>query len=303
MGSLSNLIGGSVACVGLGNALTQLVGYVFIWVQVDGVQGIDNDKIALVILDLSNFAARVPIILETPMISHIMNMIKEEIDAPVMPWVNAQVAYLLAVWWARATVENDKDATGESGPSEYNEVVTTKDTKTIGAFSSHIIHVRMGTAHTGEGINVMTQALHTEDGSLPQGLTVQNIYMELHSGSKKVAVVVRNSMVYPQTLKKMTPIMRAVVAMWVPEPPIQTGVMEALDDTQGFQAPKMTVKQRQENLFEELDLSRLESWPPKLADSAQSLLAEYHIFSLEPSELGCTHSTQHVIKVTDNTPL
>ena len=63
--------------------------------------------------------------------------------------------------------------------------------------------------------------------------------------------------------------------------------------------PKLTVKQRQEKLFEELDLSRLESWPPELAATAQSLLAEYHdIFSLEPSKLGCTHSTKHVIRVT-----
>ena len=55
-------------------------------------------------------------------------------------------------------------------------------------------------------------------------------------------------------------------------------------------------------LFEELDLSGLESWPPELAASTWSLLAEYHdIFSLEPSELGCTHSTKHVIKVTDDT--
>ena len=65
-------------------------------------------------------------------------------------------------------MENDKVATGESDPSEYNEVVTTKDTKTIDAFSPHVTHVRMGMAHIGEGISVMTQALHTEDGSLPR---------------------------------------------------------------------------------------------------------------------------------------
>ena len=64
----------------------------------DGVQGYDEDQIALVILDLSNFVARVPIILGTPMISCIMNMTKEEeIDALVKPWVNTQVAYLLEV--------------------------------------------------------------------------------------------------------------------------------------------------------------------------------------------------------------
>ena len=98
-----------------------------------------------------------------------------------------------------ATVKNNKFTAGESDPSEYNEVVTTKDTKTIDAFSSHVIHARMRMAHTGEGINVITQALHTEDGSLPQGLTVQNTYTELCNGSMNVAMVVRNSMAYPQT--------------------------------------------------------------------------------------------------------
>ena len=63
------------------------------------------------------------------------------------------------------------------------------------------------------------------------------------------------------------------------------------------------MKQRQEKLLGELDPSGLESWPPELAASAQSLLAMYHdVFSLEPSELGCTHSTKYVIKVTNNTP-
>ena len=62
------------------------------------VQGYDKDQIALVILDLSNFAAWVPVILGTPTISNVVNVIKEkEIDALAMPWVNALVAYLLAV--------------------------------------------------------------------------------------------------------------------------------------------------------------------------------------------------------------
>ena len=85
------------------------MGYIIIQVQVDGVQGYDEDQIALVILDLSNFVAQVPMILGTPTISHIMNMIKErEIDALATPWVSAQVAYLLAVRQATTTVEDDK---------------------------------------------------------------------------------------------------------------------------------------------------------------------------------------------------
>ena len=149
----------------------------------------------------------------------------------------------------------------------------------------------------------MTQALWAENGSLPQGLTVQNAYTELHSGSKNVTVVVRNSTVYPQTLRKKTPVARAVTVTQVPEPPLQTGLTEASEGVHGHQMPKLTVKQRQKKLFEELDPIRLESWPPELAASTQSVLAEYHnVFSLESSELGCTHSTEHVIKVIDDTP-
>ena len=63
------------------------------------------------------------------------------------------------------------------------------------------------------------------------------------------------------------------------------------------------IRQRHGKLFDELDLSSLDSWAPKLADKACQLLAKYNdVFSLDPVELGCTHSTEHTIKVTDDTP-
>ena len=66
---------------------------------------------------------------------------------------------------------------------------------------------------------------------------------------------------------------------------------------------KMTVRQRQGKLFEEIDPSGLDSWHPELADAAHQLLAKYHdVFSLQPAELGCTHSTEHTITMTDDTP-
>ena len=67
--------------------------------------------------------------------------------------------------------------------------------------------------------------------------------------------------------------------------------------------PKLTIRQRCGKLFIELDLSGLDSWAPELADRAHQLLVEYHdVFSLDTAELGCTHSTKHTIKVTDDTP-
>ena len=68
VGPITDLMGSKVACIGLGNAYTKLLGYIIIQVQVDGIWGYDKDQIALIILDFSNFAVRVPVILGTPTI-------------------------------------------------------------------------------------------------------------------------------------------------------------------------------------------------------------------------------------------
>ena len=113
---------------------------------------------------------------------------------------------------------------------------------------------------------------------------------------------VRNSTAYPQTLQKKTPVTRAVLAFPVPKPPTEAQFQEG-EELQDPHTPKLTVRQRHGKLFDELDLSGLDFWPPQLVDATCQLLAEYHyVFSLDPTELGCTHSTKHMIKVTDDSP-
>ena len=51
MGLITDIIGARVTCVGLGNAYTHPLGYVIVWVQVDRVQGYDEDQITLVVPD------------------------------------------------------------------------------------------------------------------------------------------------------------------------------------------------------------------------------------------------------------
>ena len=94
MGPITDLMGAKVACMGLGNGYTRPLGYIIIRVQVDGVRGYDEDQIALIILDFSNFAVRVPIILGTPTIGWVVNVMKEaEMDALATLWVNARAAH------------------------------------------------------------------------------------------------------------------------------------------------------------------------------------------------------------------
>ena len=78
------------------------------------------------------------------------------------------------------------DGTEEKSSSDgYDQVMFTQNVETVDALSSHMVLVKVGRAYTGEHINIMVQALQTEDGSLLQGLTVQNTYTELRQGSKK----------------------------------------------------------------------------------------------------------------------
>ena len=227
MGPITNLLGANVSCVGLGNTYMRPLGYIIIQVQVDRVQGYDKDQIALVIPDLSNFVAPIPLILGIPTISQDINVMKEaERDALAMLWVNARVAHLLLV--CRITIEvGDSIAEGPS-PDGYDQVMFTQNIETIESFSSCVVPVKVGRAYTGEYINIMVQALQTEDGSLPQGLTVQNMYTEFRRGSKMAVVVVRNNTAYSQTLWKKTLMAMAVAALPVPKPPMEVQLQEGL---------------------------------------------------------------------------
>ena len=180
--------------------------------------------------------------------------------------MNARVVHLLSVHRMTA-IKVDDGTAEECGPDDYDQVMFTQTIETIEAFSSHMVLVKVEKAYTRGHINVMAQALWTEDGSLLQGLTVQNTYTELRQGSKKAVMVVRNSMAYPQTLMKRTPVARAVMVTPLPKSPVEAQLQEGGNKPQDPCAPKLTVRQQHGKLFDELDLSGLDSWPPEMVDA------------------------------------
>ena len=138
---------------------------------------------------------------------------------------------------------------------------------------------------------------------MPPGLTVQNTYTKLGKGGKNVVVVVQNHTTYSQTLWKKMPVVRAIPAQLLAEAP-ESGSLPVPDEVcSDLPTLKLMIRQRHGKLFDELELSGLDSWAPEMANQAHQLLAKYHdVFSLDTAELGCTHSTEHTIKVTDDTP-
>ena len=131
--------------------------------------------------------------------------------------------------------------------NEADQLIYTQKAETIEPFSSHIVPVKTGRAYVGEHINVMVQALQTQDGSLPQGLMVQNTYTKLRKGSNKAVVVVWNNTTYPQTLWKKTPMARVVAVSPVPETPKGEQLQEGANKSHDPPTPRLAVRQNKVN--------------------------------------------------------
>ena len=100
-------------------------------------------------------------------------MREAEMDTLAIPWVNARVAHLLVVHRMMPMEVGD----GQEEKFDMNDddpLMYTQKAEILEPFFSHIIPVKTGKVYLGEHINIMVQALWTQDGSLPLGLTLQN---------------------------------------------------------------------------------------------------------------------------------
>ena len=194
-------------------------------------------------------------------------MRETEMDALAMLWANARAAHLLAVKRMTPVEVGNGQEEGYDADKD-SQLMYTQKAETLEPFSSHVIPMKTVRAYLGEHLYVMGQALHAQDGTLLPGLIVQNMYTELRKGRKKAVVVVQNNTIYPQTLQKKTPMARAVSALPVPKPPESKSLKVKDDMYSDLHILKLTVRQTCGRLFDELDLSGLNSWAPKLADAA-----------------------------------
>ena len=147
----------------------------------------------------------------------------------------------------------------ESSSDDYDQVMFTHNVETVEAFSSCVMPVKSGKAYTRGCTNVMTQALQMEDGSLLQGLTIQNMYTELRQGSKKAVVVVKNSRAFPQALQKKTQVARAVMAIPVPKPPMEAQLQEE-EQSPGSSYPQIDCQAKTQKTCRSLVFSGTVHW-------------------------------------------
>ena len=269
---------------------------------------------ALVIEDSSSFSQKVPVLLGTPTLHRVIRSMKEsEMEQLPMAWQQIKAAYEITnnIPVFKTSVNPDAMFPTNTGadPVDFDEVVTLTEKFTLPAFTRMIVKGRTkNSLMMGRKLLVMTQAPYFEDhANLPNGLYICRSYTKLKDRSRKVGLVVCNGMSRPISMNGGRIIGRVVTANIVPKAKPSPELWQELNKDEEKPTKKLTIEERQELLMQVLQekggLDMLEKWEKLHADQARQLLMEfYNVFSLEKNEMGCTDTTEHVIKLTKSEP-
>ena len=300
-----------IPLVGLGGGRVEPAGFTLMRVQIEGLPHYDEQQVVFVLDDPSGFSARIPVILGTPTINRVIQTMKEmEIHKAPSEWQAARVAFeWMQGFQFRQTslAERLKFPTNTAeDPLDLDKKVLLTDKCTIPGFQSVIAHGRtQNTMMMGHWLNVMMQAPYPDDkADLPNRLYVMRTYTELKDGSWSVSVVLQNLTARPIHLARGQVMGRVVATNAVSDAQCSPDLLKKLDDEDPDRPEpvKLSTQQRQDLLLAALQkdggLDRLKEWPPDLAQKAMALLLEFHhVFSLEPNEIGCTDTMEHIIEL------
>ena len=197
---------------GLGGISVEPIRFIMMNVKVPGVEGYDEDQIAIVMDDPGMMEWLV--ILGTPTLYRVMEVIKEsEISKLAVPWASSRVSWLMRDVLAKLgqVVVNDI-ANKPITPLHVDEVVRVASKCTVPPFGHKAIHSKVNLVLHGYKMNVMIHGLEKRSPSLPLGIDVQTVYTTLADGSNRVMVVLRNNTRDWLEIKKGVPIVQMVAA-------------------------------------------------------------------------------------------
>ena len=157
---LSNLVDNTLDVNCFGRLYTQPLGYVIIRIWVERAWGYNEDQVALIIPDPTDFCSQVQVILGTPTINQIIHMIKEsEIDELSISLNGLKISHLLACHYAEPSTKSETSSDCTMDPTNLNEAIKTTKREKINAFSSKIMHTQTKTMFLGNDKYIMMQAL------------------------------------------------------------------------------------------------------------------------------------------------
>ena len=231
---------GRIPINGVGGKHTEPLGYVMIRVQI---------PYALIVEDPSLFSQKCPVILGTPTIFRAVRAMKESKMNRVEPaWQHVKAGYEYTHFLMNVE-EYPEDCSfptnTRKNPVELDEKLLLKKKQVLLPFSNTMVHCKtQATQMHGYKLHVMIHAPYPEDrSSLPNGIYVLKTYTELKDGSRNVSVVLWNLTSKTIYLASSRCVARIAAANEVPEAVPSLELAKELAETQGKEAPKLTIEE------------------------------------------------------------
>ena len=243
----------------------------------------DEDQVALVIRDGSEFNQRVPVIIGTPTIDRVVRALKEsKMDTVPEEWQRAWHAheYVNGFFVRSLNPAEPMQTNTHQNPLDLNEKVFLKNKCTIPRFESVVVRARTHrTMMMGYHLNVMTQVPYVEDRvNLLVGVYVVPMYSELWDGSWSVAMVLCKVMGKLVHLQAGQVIAWVLTANVIPEGKPTPELMKKLDEQDPESTPeRLSIEERQQLLMQlfrqEGGLDELAQWTLELTQKFEHFLA------------------------------
>ena len=237
---LTDLVGNiPLTLTGVGGCRTRPNGYVLIRLKVDEVSGYNEDQIALVVPDNSEFAKRVPLIIGTPTLNRIINVMKEsELDKLSTPWAYTRKAVALAQTrsnkvtlnpeiTSRVTTTNNKDIL------DLDEEAVTRETIYIPPLSALHVKLKLKTQLQGYKANVHVSSLD-DMSHLKPGIVVEDSYNVLRPGSDVILTCIRNNSGEFVSIEPHQPVARVTLANEEPATLLRREALDNLEYESGY---------------------------------------------------------------------
>ena len=281
---------------GSGGVDVPYLGYVEARLKIEGIKGLDEDSLFLVMPD-SAYTARVPVSIGTLHIDRCLALLKEgEMQNLTSPWERALLPKLVA--------KNAKITSTAFLLEQVKGPVRTTKAITLNPFETLSISAQSTVRGHHKRVHVVTERVQKNPG--PAVVSV-NGYSVLHPGSSRVQVALRNL-----TAKAVTIRPKAIVAtisagnevpkMLAPKTDLVNGQEIKKESGKGIDLTPLS-KEKQELLMTKLDLSGIEKWNDNERQSVYQLFQDFgSIFALDANDLGHTDMVKHKIQLNNYTP-
>ena len=281
---------------GTGGIDVPYLGYVEARLKIDGIEGMDEDCLFLVVPD-SNYTERVPISIGTLHIDRCLELLKkDEIPNLTKQWERALFPRYILKSANLKEPEFDLD----------NVKGTIKLTKKVTLAPFETIHVSAKSSVRGHFKRVLVLMEKLADNM--SAVEPINSYSVLHPGSDRVQIALRNLSARSVTVQAKSSLATISAANEVPRllAPKEINDNQSRDDiVQENGQIKMTPlnEEKQKQLFDKVDLTGTEDWTDDQKDSVKQLFTNFgKLFAIEQTDLGHTDLVKHKIKLDDYTP-